>query len=175
MIVYGTRIRLGRAYPWVIDIVTLEVSAVTPCTARPLFITLGKPSKKSFSFRCFKSPTLTLALLQVVHPDLTFLCGRLIRKVDISTSAITASFLVAFRVSCPEAVDPGNRLVNDPKVSSLPHISICSDAQDLLFDLSMRLHCKPHFRWLNHLIPEAVQLGVLKVKLPSVLAFVESG
>ena len=92
--------------------------------------------KKSFSFRGFISPTLTLALLQVVHPDLTFLCDRLIRKVDISTFAVIALFLVAFRVLCAEGIDPRNRLENDQKVSSLQHISIGSDAQDLLFSLA---------------------------------------
>ena len=133
MIVYGTQIRRGRAYSWCIDIVTLESFAMTSCTARPLFITLGKSVKKSFSFRGFKSPTLTLAVLQVVHPDLTFLWGRLIREVDISTSAIIGSFLVAFRILCAEAVDTGTRLANDLKVSSLHYISKRSDAQDLLF------------------------------------------
>ena len=92
--------------------------------------------KKSFSFRGFKSPTLTLAVLQVVHPDLTFLCGRLIRKADISTAAIIGSFLVVSRVLCAESVDPGSPLANDPKDSSLHHIFIRSDAQDLLFGLT---------------------------------------
>lgn len=72
----------------------------------------------------------------MVHPDLTFECGRLIREVDMSTSTLIGSFLVAFGVLCAEAVDPGNRLANDAKVSSLHHISIHSDAQDLLFDLA---------------------------------------
>ena len=72
----------------------------------------------------------------MVHPDLTFLWCRLIREVDISTSGIIGSFLVAFRVLYAEAVNPGNRLGNDPEVSSLQHISMPSDAQDLLFGLA---------------------------------------
>ena len=117
----------------------------------------------------------------MVHPDLTFLCGRLIREVDISTSAIIGSFLVASRVLCAEAVDPGNRLANDPKVPSLHHISNRSDAQDLLFgclashEVALQTPLSHHESWLNHLIPEAVQLGVLKSKLPSFLAFLGSG
>ena len=88
----------------------------------------------SFSFRDFPSLTFTLALLQVSHPDLTFLCGRLIRKVyiGISTSSTTNSFAIVFihDLVCRS----GNRVANEAISSPLQNIYILSDdAQDLIF------------------------------------------
>ena len=42
-------------------------------------------------------------------------------------------------------------------------------------ELALRTPFSHHELWLNHLIPEAVQLSVLKSHLPSFLAFLGSG
>ena len=98
--------------------------------------------KHSFSFSNVQSLTLTLALLQVAHPDLTFLCGRLIRIVGISTSSIINSFLIVFiqvlvcrsglsRKSCSERC----------KIFTTPEHMHYHDVW-----IRMRLHCRVHFR-----------------------------
>ena len=102
--------------------------------------------KQSFSFREFKPLTLTLALLQVAHPDLTFLWCRLIREVRISTSSIIDSFVIVFiqGLVCRSGLSRKS-CSGRCKVFTTPepmHSQRCP-GPDIW--IRMKLHCRAHF------------------------------